>query len=776
MQSRHAQELIGTDGRSALKSARGQDLPPELPPLNALDVFTALDANYSEKAVRDLRARALSGDIEGASADYHVWRRAHSGHPLRNTGAELFDDALMARSKAIAEALRDDGVLHPFHLDWTTARVDSSDPDWVTMRAESPSAWADAARGYYWNDLGRAWRSTNDARLPEIWRSMSTTWLDAHRPRASIWPPGTPRPYPTDWAKYPYNDPAWQPLVVGIRLQDTLPSSLEYFRNAPEMTPELHLQLMGAVLEQTRFLMDYDTRMFNWQAIEAGGLAISARCFPEFSESAEWRAEAIRRARDVVATQLMPDGAQHELSPHYQIVVARNLWLVIGAAEEAHVKVADLKDALVLMTNWSQALRRPDGTEPLLGDSTGTIPLAAPFYADEWRDSGGGASVPHPPQQSLDTFHASSGFYVARTGWSPKDLYVGFDLGPLGFSHWHEDGLHVSYERGGHAWLVDSGRGYYDDGPSRVHYFQHSSGHNTALPGSRSQCRSVALPMSEWAKPERVLSPNVAVQRARWSYADGTYSDSYGPLHREQFVAIDGLAPRLEGASHRRTIFVDRTTQRLWVFDRLQSDQPVAWETWWHLDATTIQRAGSRKTAAYEAFRLAHRDDLRETSLWLGILRPIDADHRLSTWVSGQRKPRPQGWIHDAWAPPRPDIALRVVQPASIDTWQAAVFSPESVSISPWLTGFEEWPIQSWRSSLPSGEFRILHNPERNRLISKGLTTDAALLAIWLDASGAVDHWAAIAMTVLILDGREVHRSDLPQTVEKTDGSLWVSR
>ena len=776
---------------------RGTTSTPPQPMVTLADMLEALNPGYSIE-IAAIRQKALDGDIDGALADYLAWRRTQAvtlgrAHPLRDLAEEALDDELRARSLEIADALVEERRLIPFFVGWSEEPVNIDPFDWEQLRTDDSAAWGDAQRGYFWNDLGRAWQLIGDEAYFELFYDSFSQFMLAYPPREPIWPDGTETPYPIDWSDYPYNDITWAPLTVGIRLQDTLPGATAYFLNAEGMTPERYGWMVAAVLQHTRFLVDYATPTNNWGTIEQGGLAVSAMMWPEFTESTDWVEQVDNRLDLILPEQFLADGAQHELSPHYHCVAIRNLWLATEMYQQLNAEDpirADLLQTLERGIDYAQRLQRPDQTEPLLGDSVGILPMRQGFYADEWRDSGGlmtglryfdrpdweylaGTSSDGVP--SLDHWFPESGRAVLRTGWDSDALYLGFDVGQLGREHHHEDGLSLLLETAGQRWLVDTGRGApYAGSFGRATYYQNSAGHSTARPVTRSQFRRSTIPYSELGSPENTLNPHIYLEGEQFAYMRGIYDDGYQAWPSNGPQPEDGLPSQLLEPNHYRALFYMRETGKVWVFDHLTSPDDLEWEIFWHLDAeiSTDGEPGGARGQKYLAVKDSATTSPRERmNFTLFPLHQVDWAAPLPQVIVGRSEPTPMGFIQDDWAPPRPISSLVQRWPAYQSSFQAALFEPYHPDLyqKPTNDAVIYYADNNMMMYLSEGDvyYHLLFNPERRIFSYADVETDAEFAALKyarLSDGDRVVRWFAAEASYLNAAGKVL----LPAQQERT--------
>lgn len=115
---------------------------------------------------------------------------------------------------------------------------------------------------------------------------------------------------------------------IGRRLELTWWPAHEVFRHSPDFTDDAHIAMLLGMLRQARLIMNPSS----FAAHDDGGahttlaLLQTALLLPEFAESAEWKATAMKRWGVMLAAQFHPDGSHASLSTGYN-------WASISALE-----------------------------------------------------------------------------------------------------------------------------------------------------------------------------------------------------------------------------------------------------------------------------------------------------------------------------------------------------------------------------------------------------------------------------------------------------------
>lgn len=320
----------------------------------------------------------------------------------------------------------------------------------------------------------------------------------------------------------------WRTLECGIRLSGSWPETFFRAIDAEAFTPELTV----AMLEGFRQQADWMTKFHgggNWLVMERTGMLTCGLIFPEFKEAQSWVDRAWRDLSDAMADQVLPDGAQVELTPHYHAVTYRSFLTAAEVAQRNGLPLPEpYRAGLERMMDYSLKSLKPSGYIPMLNDSDHdnqrghVLDAGRRFNRPDmlWVGSEGKEGTP-PEFSSVALRHA--GQYVMRTGYGPSDLYLLCDAGPYGYGHQHEDKLGIDVWAHGEEQIVDPGRYTYQGGPWRS-YFVSSASHSTMLVNGQSQRRR-GTPRAWWIAREPL--PNRWVSTPDFDFLSAAYEDGW---------------------------------------------------------------------------------------------------------------------------------------------------------------------------------------------------------------------------------------------------------
>ena len=226
------------------------------------------------------------------------------------------------------------------------------------------------------------------------------------------------------------------------------------------------------------------------------GLVAGASCqlqalafFPVFRDGARLAATALERLTATMSRQVLPDGVQHELTPHYHYCVLKDLLNVLGVEPLLPAPVpSSLREIARRMLRYVRQTITPDGRQVAFNDSDAGLgywvleglaqPVARELLKDEWDDELTSACYPY------------GGVMILRQGSrrGRDELYLAFDGGPFGNVHQHEDKLSFWLSAYGRPFIVDPGRHLYDYGEGSFYrYLVTTKAHSTIRIDDRDQ-------------------------------------------------------------------------------------------------------------------------------------------------------------------------------------------------------------------------------------------------------------------------------------------------
>lgn len=411
-------------------------------------------------------------------------RAAAAAYVRENCGEEwsnvLHTAELAAEGKFLFELRWDMEQTH-------TPEVFDGPIDWLRQPGDDPEFVYAFNRMRFWPCMGQAYAITGDEKYAAAFASQLVHWVNTVK-RAE-----------------PKNAAAWRTIETGIRMENWC-KAMAYFEGSPSITPAVMDAFVSSMTEHAEFIMSvwnsYNL-MSNWGVLANHGLFVAGVMLPETERTAQYRAEALRRLSQELSIQVYRDGMQWEQSPMYHNEVLRCFLDVVLLASRNKIDLpAGMWDAVHQMALADLAQQKPNGAEPMLGDSDDIdqrdlVTLAAAIFEDgrlkyagysrldfdsAWElgaaEAARYAALPAVRPACTDFALSDSGNYTLRSGWGPEDTWVHFHCGTLGAGHGHSDQLHFDLFAHGEDILTDAGRFTYVFGPRRCE-FKDSSAHNT---------------------------------------------------------------------------------------------------------------------------------------------------------------------------------------------------------------------------------------------------------------------------------------------------------
>ena len=283
----------------------------------------------------------------------------------------------------------------------------------------------------------------------------------------------------------------------------------------------------------------------NWPTIGCQGMLDCLGAFPVLRDTDRFVAYCLDTLGRQIADQVLPDGVQDELTPHYHLCVVGNL-LSATRSLRALGRELDPKTMATLgrMVHYLQQATMPDGSrQAAFNDSdpgvTGNIRGSLAALGLE-------AMLSTPAQLGPEVF-PYAGVAFLRQRQDQGDLYLAFDAGPYGRGHQHEDKLGFWLFAYGRSLLVDPGRHLYDGSAVSYYGFLKSTAAHSTLRLDGLGQYSAGRPDTWIAKAPLDLGWQAAPGELR---AAGAYDLGYGK---------DNL---LKVVHHREIVFVK---ERFWV-------------------------------------------------------------------------------------------------------------------------------------------------------------------------------------------------------------------
>lgn len=314
------------------------------------------------------------------------------------------------------------------------------------------------------------------------------------------------------------------------------------------------LRILKSIHDQLAYLEIVTNRHHgNWPTIGCQCMLVTIACLPVLRDTDRFASYCIRTLAEQIEEQVLPDGVQDELTPHYHQVVVTNL---LAATKALRLLDLELEPRTLItlekMIHYSQKARTPDGSKQVAFNDSD--PGSVRDLAGVLKPLGLQSMLLREEDIGPD-YAPYAGVAFLRQKQTDGDLYLAFDAGPFGRSHQHEDKLGFWLFAYGRSFIVDPGRHLYDW--SEVSYLAHlksTAAHSTIMIDSAGQ-HSRARPDTWISQGPQDMGWAVSDKEVR---AHGVYDLGYGEDN-----AIDVV--------HRREIVF--AGQRFWlIFDTVEGE------------------------------------------------------------------------------------------------------------------------------------------------------------------------------------------------------------
>jgi hypothetical protein len=391
----------------------------------------------------------------------------------------------------------------------------------------------------------------------------------------------------------------------------------------------------------------------NWPTIGCMGMLATLEALPVLKDTDRFADYCRTSLAAQVAEQVLPDGVQDELTPHYHQVVINNLCTSLRSLR-ALGRELDLRtlETLRAMVRYSQQTTVPDGSKQVAFNDSD--PSAAPRLKEQLGPLGLSGFL-RPASELGPEVYPYAGVAFLRQRADEGDLYMAFDAGPFGRAHQHEDKLGFWLFAYGRNFLVDPGRHLYDNSPASFReHMKSTRAHSTILVDGLGQ-NSVGCRDTWIAQAPLDLGWRVGPEEIR---ARGQYELGYGPDNAVKVVHT------------REMVFVRNS---FWVmFDELTGDGLHEIESRFQFAPGPVGLEGMKARTLFPDANLL---------VWPAGM-PATAKARIE---EGAQNPR-GGWYSDGYNKIEPAPALALTVTARLPVRIATLLLPYRGSVPPAVT------------------------------------------------------------------------------------------
>ncbi len=323
----------------------------------------------------------------------------------------------------------------------------------------------------------------------------------------------------------------WISLATSFRVETWL-KALQLIRDSPALTNERTATILVSLLKQHRQnLLDFPRAMNQAQHIAVQLICIGT-AFPDFPLAVEAGEIGWARYRNLVGTEIYPDGSFAECSPNYDVNDLRFLGQILQLEQRTgkmnEQLAARFKKALLYFARTSDPLGRTPRIAKGGQDITAFLDKMCGIVNEpeaEFVATHGAAGTPPP---LCDTF-SWAGHHVFRSGWQQDATWAFFETGSRGSGHMDLACLNFQLIAGGQEFLADPGYYSYSNAKGVVEYSEYlhsTAAHNTALVDGEGQ---IANPWGASRGPNLSNGSYLWQDADSFASAEGAYTYGYGP-------------------------------------------------------------------------------------------------------------------------------------------------------------------------------------------------------------------------------------------------------
>lgn len=516
------------------------------------EVFGLLDLN--RKGLEQVKASHEAGDDAAAAAallDYYRGRKDIRTPEIQN----------VAKVKINKEQQKwaDEALEHKFfsHKGYQPSYFYGDDIDWKFWPVQDNELRWQLHRHKWFMPMGLAYRTSGDEKYAVEWTKEYIDWIRKN-PYVKISKDeyeitqDSQLKADAENARY-----AWRPLEVSHRLQDQC-LQFQLFIDSPAFTPEFLTEFLVNYHRHAEHIINNYSKQGNHLLFEAQRMLYAGSFFPEFKEAETWRQSGVNILNEEIMKQVLPDGGQYELCPHYHLAAIEIFYKALQIADLNHFRnefpqtyMDKVEDMIMFYIN----VMYPDYTNPCFSDAKITKKNTMLGHFKKWTKvfpeneviryfatEGAEGKLPDYLSKGFE----DTGYFVFRNGWGDDALQMVVKAGPAG--EWHAQPDFGTFEMwyNGKCLFQDSGSYVYEGKDPEImewrRWFRASSHHNTLVMDDKD-VEKVASRTLLW-KPDGDVQILVTEHP---SYKNLTHRRSVFFVDGEYFVIVDEAVGKMKG-------------------------------------------------------------------------------------------------------------------------------------------------------------------------------------------------------------------------------------
>ncbi len=404
----------------------------------------------------------------------------------------------------------DEALDHRFfvHAGYQPSFFYGEDIDWEYWPVRDNELRWQLHRHKWWVPMGKCYRQTGDERYAREWRLQYLDWIEKNPLEGYFNTEKGPGEGSVDLLSAPNALYAWRPLEVSDRIEAQIKQLLLFLHSEAVDGAFLSHFLVNYHRHCTHLLENLSSKG-NHRLFQAQRLLYAAIFFAEFNEAMAWQEEMIGVLNEEIQKQVLSDGMQYELDPHYHLEAINIFCGALSMCDANNLRgafPASYLEQVEQMIKIHYSYSYPDMMIPLFSDARALereellksyrkwselFPQneMIRYLATEGRE---GALL-----DELSMAFPHSGFYVLRNGWDEGATVMPIKAGPPAFWHCQPDNGTFELWVKGRNFFPDSGSYVYagDEEINRMRaWFRRTQVHNTLtlngenLEETRSEC------------------------------------------------------------------------------------------------------------------------------------------------------------------------------------------------------------------------------------------------------------------------------------------------
>lgn len=516
------------------------------------EVFDMLD--LGRKGLEQVKASHEAGNDAAAAAallDYYRGRKDICTPEIQNVSKVKINKE---QQKWADEALE-----HKFfsHKGYQPSYFYGDDIDWKYWPVQDNELRWQLHRHKWFMPMGLAYRTSGDEKYAVEWAKEYIDWIRKN-PYVKI----SKEEYEitqdsqlkadAENARY-----AWRPLEVSHRLQDQC-LQFQLFIDSPAFTPEFLTEFLVNYHRHADHIINNYSKQGNHLLFEAQRMLYAGSFFPEFKEAETWRQSGVKVLNTEIEKQVLPDGGQYELCPHYHLAAIEIFYKALQIADLNHFRnefpqsyLDKVEDMIMFYIN----IMYPDYTNPCFSDAKITKKNTMIGHFKKWTKvfpenqvikyfatEGSEGQIP----DYLSKGFGDTGYFVFRNGWGEDALQMVVKAGPAG--EWHAQPDFGTFEMwyNGKCLFQDSGSYVYEGKDPEImewrRWFRATSHHNTLVMDDKDVDK-VASRTLLWKEDGDVQ----ILVTEHPSYKNLTHRRSIFFVDGQYFVIVDEAVGKMKG-------------------------------------------------------------------------------------------------------------------------------------------------------------------------------------------------------------------------------------